>query len=54
MYKRLQRAEMFGITEKSITPNEYFTWLTNAQEAKQKYLDGKISADEALAIINIE
>lgn len=52
MYRRMKRAEEFGITEKSITQSEYFDWLIKAQEAKQKYLDNTITSDEALAIIN--
>ena len=51
MYKRLQRTETFGETEKSITYDEYADWLFKAQQAKKDYLDGKLSAEDALKII---
>ena len=54
MYKRLQRTETFGKTEKSITYDEYADWLFKAQQAKKDYLDGKLSAENALKIILAE
>lgn len=52
MYRRMKRTEEFGVTEKSIISNEYYEWLSKAKEAKQKYLNGAITSDETLAIIN--
>ena len=54
MYKRMERLELFGETEKSISRSDYLYWLDKAQKAKQYYLDGKISAEEALDVINSE
>ena len=54
MYKRLQRTESFGETEKSITYDEYADWLFKAQQAKKDYRDGKLSAENALKIILTE
>lgn len=54
MYKRLQRTETFGETEKSINYEEYSDWLFKAQQAKKDYRDGKLSAENTLKIIFAE
>lgn len=54
MYKRLQRTETFGETEKSISYDEYADWLFKAQQAKKDYRNGKLSAKNTLKIIFAE
>lgn len=54
MYKRYERAE-YGINQKSSEKNlsyaEYYQWLDRATRARDEYLEGKISKEEALKII---
>ena len=40
LYKRLQRTESFGETEKSISYDKYSDWLFKTQQAKKDYRDG--------------
>lgn len=54
MYKRMERFEIFGETEKSITRSEYLEWLDRAQQARKDYLEGNITAEETIQIINAE
>lgn len=54
MYKRMQRTDVFGETEKSINYIEYSDWLSKAQQAKKDYRNGKLSAEEALKIIQTD
>ncbi|MCH5314378.1 MAG: hypothetical protein J1E81_00585 [Eubacterium sp.] len=54
MYKRMQRADTFGETEKSISYDEYADWLFKAQQARNNYRNGKLSAENALKIIQID
>lgn len=51
MYKRMERNYSFGETPKSITNNDYATWLSKAVNAKNLYLNNELSQDEALEII---
>ena len=57
MYKRYERAES-GInqkpSEKNLSYAEYYEWLDAATKARDEYLEGKISKEEALEIINVQ
>lgn len=54
MYKRMERADIYGETPKAITPEEYFAWLDMASSAKNLYLNNELSQTEALEIIITE
>ncbi len=54
MYKRMERNYNFGETPKSITNNDYNTWLNNAVNAKNMYLNDELTEDEALRIIQTD
>lgn len=51
MYKRMERAQLFGETPKSISADEYFTWLDRAKQVKNQYLKDEITAEDALEAI---
>ena len=53
MYKRYERAEFFNKepSEKDLSYEEYYQWLDRAARARDDYLAGKLSAEEALSII---
>ena len=51
MYKRMERAQLFGETPKSISADEYFTWLDRVKQVKNQYLKNEISAEDALEVI---
>lgn len=55
MYKRYERAES-GInqkpSEKDLSYAEYYQWLDAATKARGDYLEGKISGEDVLKIIN--
>jgi len=51
MYKRMERANSFGETPKSISYDEYIDWLNNAVNVKNLYLNNQITEDEAIEII---
>lgn len=57
MYKRYERAES-GINQKpsrkDLSYAEYYEWLDRATKARDEYLEGKISKEEALEIINVQ
>lgn len=57
MYKRYERAE-YGInqkpSEKDLSYAEYYQWLDQATKARDEYLEGKISKDEALNLIEAQ
>lgn len=57
MYKRYERKE-YGInqkpSEKNLSYAEYYEWLDAATKARDEYLEGKISKEEALEIINVQ
>ena len=44
MYKRMERAQLFGETPKSISADEYFAWLDKAKQVKNQYLKDEITA----------
>ncbi len=54
MYKRMERNYNFGETPKSITNDDYNTWLNNAVNAKNMYLNDELTEDEALMIIQTD
>ena len=54
MYKRMERAYVFGETPKAISPDEYTAWLDRAVNAKNMYLNNELSEADALEIIRIE
>lgn len=56
MYKRYERTKDFGIkpTNKNLCYEEYYDWLDRATNARDQYLSGKMSEEEALKIINAE
>lgn len=54
MYKRMERASMFGKTPKAITPNEYLSWLDRAVKIKNLYLKNEIESERAIKLIMTE
>ncbi len=50
----MERNYNFGETPKSITNNDYNTWLNNAVNAKNMYLNDELTEDEALRIIQTD
>ena len=51
MYKRMERTQLFGETPKSVSADEYFTWLDMVKQVKNQYLKNEISAEDALEVI---
>ena len=52
MYKRYERTRDFNqTTDKSLTSAELYDWTAQATEARDQYLAGEMSEDEALKII---
>lgn len=54
MYKRMERANSFGETPKSISYDEYINWLDKAVHAKNSYLNNQLTVDEAIEIIQVD
>ena len=55
MYKRIERTNDFSnATANSLSLTQYYDWLDKAEQARNEYLAGKISAEEALEIIIVE
>lgn len=55
MYKRFERAYDYPHSlAHGLTFTQYYSWLNKAEQARNKYLADKISAEEALAIITAE
>lgn len=55
MYKRFERADYSShLLAHSLTPTQYYDWLSKAEQARKAYLAGKITAEEALEIITVE
>ena len=54
MYKRYERTETINqtVTAKSLTEEELCEWTRKATKARDKYLAGELSEEEALKIIN--
>ena len=55
MYKRYERATDPNkkASEKDLTYEEYYAWLEKATQARDDYLAGKLTAEEALKIIKV-
>ena len=55
MYKRYERATDPNkkVSEKDLTYEEYYDWLEKATQARDDYLAGKLTAEEALKIIKV-
>ena len=53
MYKRYERAEFLNKepSEKDLSYEEYYQWLDRAVRARDDYLSGRLSTEEALKII---
>ena len=53
MYKRYERAEFINKepSEKDLSYGEYYQWLDRAVRARDDYLSGRLSTEEALKII---
>lgn len=55
MYKRFERTnDSSKATANSLSLTQYYDWLDKAEQARNEYLAGKISAEEALEIIIVE
>lgn len=55
MYKRLERTMNFNSNiEKPLSYSDYYTWLDNAVEARNNYIQGSITKKQALDIIRFE
>lgn len=55
MYKRFERADYsLHLLAHGLTPAQYYDWLNKAEQARDKYLADKLSAEEVLAIITAE
>jgi len=56
MYKRYERTENFGekLSNKNLSYNEYYEWLKRATDARDRYLAGKLSEEDALEIIDVK
>lgn len=55
MYKRFERTNDFSnATANTLSLTQYYDWLGKAEQARNEYLAGKISAEEALEIIIVE
>ena len=56
MYKRLERTDNLSgeRAKKDMTYKEYCDWLAAARKARDEYLAGKITAEQALAVIDAD
>lgn len=55
MYKRFERTNDFSnATSNSLSFEQYYDWLDKAEQARDEYLAGRMSAEEALEIIKVE
>ncbi len=55
MYKRLERTNDFNSNiEKPLSYSDYYTWLDKATEARNNYIEGAITKEQALEIIRME
>lgn len=56
MYKRLERTDSLSgeRAKKDMTYKEYCDWLATARKARDEYLAGKITAEQALAVIDAD
>ena len=55
MYRRYERTAFYNqsSTDKSLTATELYDWITAATQARDKYLAGELTEEEALKIINV-
>ena len=53
MYKRYERAEFLNKepSEKDLSYEEYYQWLDRVVRARDDYLAGKLSEEDALKVI---
>lgn len=55
MYKRLERTNDFNSNiEKPLSYSDYYTWLNNATVARNKYLQGDITKEQAIKVIKVD
>lgn len=55
MYKRFERTNGSSkATANSLSLTQYYDWLSKAEQARDEYISGKTSAEEALEIIIVE
>lgn len=55
MYKRFERTNDFSNkTANSLSLMQYYDWLGKAEQARNEYLAGRISTEEAIKIITVE
>ena len=55
MYKRLERTNDFNSNiEKPLSYSDYYSWLDKATEARNKYLQGDITMEQAIRIIKVD
>ena len=55
MYKRYERTEFINQkpSDKSLSYDEYYVWLDKATKARDEYLMGELSAEDALQVIDV-
>ncbi|MCI7215308.1 MAG: DUF6076 domain-containing protein [Dysosmobacter sp.] len=54
MYNRYSRAlDKKAPSEKDLTLSEYYEWLNRATAARDQFVKGELSQEEALSIINV-
>ena len=54
MYNRYSRAlDKKTPSEKDLTLSEYYEWLNRATAARDQFVKGELSQEEALSIINV-
>lgn len=54
MYKRFERTnDSSKATSNSLSFEQYYDWLDKAEQARDDYLAGKMSAEETLRIITV-
>ena len=54
MYNRYSRAlDKKTPSEKDLTLSEYYEWLNRASAARDQFVKGELSQEEALSIINV-
>ena len=55
MYKRLERTNDFNSNiEKPLSYSDYYSWLDKATEARNNYIQGAISKEQALKRITVK
>lgn len=55
MYKRLERTNDFNSNiEKSLSYSDYYSWLDKATAARNNYIQGDITIEQAIKIIKVD